>query len=160
MSQIESFAMAQLARSWNETKDANPRLEPSSDATRTPRNPIHMKRYLACAAVIGLLSACTQEQSLRDTRAAGYYVTDQTVEAVETCVTGKWATKSAQLGVVQLSGGTSVEVWDGKSGPLIALVDILATGATTTAKYYSKSGDRSWYSDQVMDCMHATHSID
>lgn len=119
-----------------------------------------MKRYLGCAVVLGLLGACTQQQSLRDARAAGYYVSDQTVQEVATCVSGKWASKSAQLGFVQLTGGTSVEVWDGKNGPLIALVDILATGATTTAKYYSKSGNRSWYSDQVMDCMHATHSID
>ncbi len=119
-----------------------------------------MKRHLACTAVIGLISACTQEQSLRNTAATGYYVGDQTVEDVATCVSGRWSGKSDQLAVVPLAGGTSIELWDGANGPLLELVDILATGATTTAKYYSKSGHPSWYSDQVMDCMHATSSID
>lgn len=118
-----------------------------------------MKRYLACAAVIGLMSACTQEQSLRDTVATGYYVSNQSVEDVATCVSGRWSGKSAQLVVVPLAGGTSIELWEGANGPLLEMVDILATGATTTAKYYAKSGHDSWYSDQVMDCMHATSSI-
>lgn len=118
-----------------------------------------MKRYLACAAVIGLMSACTQEQSLRDTVATGYYVSNQTVEKIANCVSGRWSAKSAQLSAVPLAGGKSIEVWDGARGPLLEMVDIVATGATTTAKYYSKSGHDSWYSDQVMDCMHATSSI-
>lgn len=119
-----------------------------------------MKRRLISAAVIGLLTACTQGQSLRNTRAAGYYVTDQSVQVVANCVAGKWTTKTARLHEVELTGGNSIEVWDSENQAMIALVDIVATGPTTTAKYYSRSGDRSWYSDQVMDCMHATHSID
>ncbi len=118
-----------------------------------------MKRHLACATVIGLLSACTQQQSLRNTAATGYYVSSETVEDASNCVSGRWSGKSTELSVVPLAGGTSIELWDGANGPLLALVDILATGATTTAKYYSKSGHDSWYSDQVMDCMHATSSI-
>ncbi|MGH8158532.1 MAG: hypothetical protein ACREPQ_10475 [Rhodanobacter sp.] len=119
-----------------------------------------MKRYLACIAVVGLLTACTQAQSLRDSRASGYYVSDQSVDEVVACVSGKWSGKSAHMDAVQLFGGTSLQLWGGDGGSMIALVDIVATGATTTAKYHSKSGQQDWYSEQVMDCMHATSSID
>jgi hypothetical protein len=118
-----------------------------------------MKRYLACITVVGLLAACTQAQSLRDSRAAGYYVGDQSVDDVVACVSGKWSGKTTHMDAVQLFGGTSLQLRDGE-GSMIALVDIVATGSTTTARYHSKTGQQDWYSDQVMDCMHATSSID
>ena len=119
-----------------------------------------MKRYLACMAVVGLLTACTDAQSLRDSVATGYYVGDRSVEEVVACVSGSWSKKPAQMAVVPLFGGTSIQLRDGEGGPMIALVDIVATGATTTARYHSKAGQQDWYSEQVMDCMHATSSID
>ncbi|MEO7050301.1 MAG: hypothetical protein ABI128_01420 [Rhodanobacter sp.] len=118
-----------------------------------------MKRHLACIAIIGLLAACTQAQSLRDQRAAGYYVSDVSVSDAVGCVSASWSKKPLQMAVVPLFGGTSIQLKDGTDGTLVALVDVIATGATTTAKYYSKSGEDSWYSEQVMDCMHATTSI-
>ena len=119
-----------------------------------------MKRYLACMAVVGLLTACTDAQSLRDTVATGYYVGDRSVDEVAACVSGSWSKKSAQMAVVPLFGGTSIQLRDGEGGPMFALVDIVATGSTTTARYHSKTGQRDWYAEQVMDCMHATSSID
>lgn len=119
-----------------------------------------MKRYLACMAVVGLLTACTDAQSLRDTVATGYYVGDQSVDNIVACVSGSWSKKSARMAVVPMFGGTSIQLRDGEGGSMVALVDIVATGATTTAKYHSKPGQDAWFSEQVMDCMHATHSID
>ena len=119
-----------------------------------------MKRYLACMAVAGLLAACTQAQSLRNSPATGYYVGDRSVDEVVACVTGKWSGKSTHMDTVALFGGTSIQLRDGEGGPMVAMADIVATGATTTAKYYSKTGQKDLYSEQVMDCMHATSSID
>jgi hypothetical protein len=123
------------------------------------RTPMIMKRYLTCIAVVGLLSACTQVQSLRDSPATGYYVGDRSVDEVVACVSGSWSKRSAQMGVVPMFGGTSIQLRDGADGPMVALVDIVATGPTTTAKYYAKAGQDAWFSEQVMDCMHATSSI-
>ncbi|WP_077444428.1 hypothetical protein [Rhodanobacter sp. C05] len=118
-----------------------------------------MKRYLACIAVVGLLSACTDAQSLRDSAPSGYYVADRSVDEVVACVSGSWSKRSAHMAVVPMFGGTSIQLRDGADGPMVALVDIVATGPTTTAKYHSNAGQDVWFSEQVMDCMHATSSI-
>lgn len=118
-----------------------------------------LRRYLACIAFAGLLTACTQAQGLRDTVATGYYVGDVSVDDVAGCVSANWSKKPLHMTVVPLFGGTSIQLKDGANGNLVALVDVVATGATTTAKYYSKSGVDSSYSDAVMDCLHAISSI-
>ncbi|HZX72024.1 MAG TPA: hypothetical protein VFE77_14520 [Rhodanobacter sp.] len=118
-----------------------------------------MRRHLVCIGVAALLSACTQAQSLRDTRATGYYVGTVSVSDVADCVSSAWSNKPLHMQVVPLFGGTSIQLEDGANGALVALVDVVATGPTTTAKYYSKSAESSAYSDEVMDCMHATTSI-
>jgi len=125
-----------------------------------PRIQMIMKRYLAFIAVVGLLSACTEVQSLRDSPATGYYVGDRSVDEVVACVSGSWSKRSAQMAVVPMFGGTSIQLRDGAGGPMVALVDIVATGPTTTAKYHANAGQDAWFSEQVMDCMHATSSID
>lgn len=116
-------------------------------------------RHLVFAVFAGLLAACSQAGSLRDTVATGYYVGDVSVEDVAACVSSAWSKKPLPVNVVQLLGGTSIQLMDGASGKMVALVDVLATGATTTAKYYSKPDVDSSYSDAVMDCLHATSSI-
>lgn len=118
-----------------------------------------MRRYLACIGFAALLNACTQAQSLRDTRATGYYVGTVSVGDVADCVSTAWSNKSPHVEVVPLFGGTSVQLQDNTQGTLVALVDVVATGQSTTAKYYSKSGVSSEYSNEVMNCMHATRSI-
>jgi len=118
-----------------------------------------MKRHLACIVFAGLLTACTQAQSLRDTVATGYYVGEASVDDVATCVSGDWSKKPLQMAIVPLFGGTSIQLRNGADGKLVALVDIVATGVTTTGKYYSKPGVDASYSDDVMDCLHATSSI-
>ena len=118
-----------------------------------------MKAHLACIVAAGMLAACTQVQSLRDTVATGYYVSDTSVEDVATCVSGRWSNTSTQMSVVPTPGGTSIQLRDISDGSLVALVDIVATGPTTTAKYYAKPGQDGSYADRVMDCMHATSSI-
>lgn len=118
-----------------------------------------MRRYLACIGAAALLGACTQAQGLRDTRATGYYVGTVSVSDVAGCVSAAWSNKPLHMQVVPLVGGTSIQLTAGADGTLVALVDVVATGPTTTAKYYSKSGESSAYSNEVMDCMHATTSI-
>ena len=81
------------------------------------------------------------------------------MDEVVACVSGSWSKRSAQMGVVPMFGGTSIQLRDGADGPMVALVDIVATGPTTTAKYHAKAGQDAWFSEQVMDCMHATSSI-
>ena len=117
------------------------------------------RRYLACIALAALLTACTQAQGLRDTVATGYYVGDASVEDVASCISSDWSKKPLSMSVVPLLGGTSIQLSDGAAGKMVALVDVVATGATTTARYYSKPGVDSSYSDAVMDCLHATSSI-
>ena len=118
-----------------------------------------MKPHLACIVVVALLTACTQVENLRDKDATGYYVGDTSVEDAVTCVSGGWANKSTQMAVVPTLGGTSIQLRDTKSGSIVAMVDIVATGPTTTAKYYAKPGQDAAYADKVMDCMHASSSI-
>lgn len=134
---------------------ATPLFGVAADTTRMRST----RRYLACIALAGLLTACTQAQSLRDTVATGYYVGDTSVEDAAACVSSDWSKKPLPVNVVPLLGGTSIQLSDGAGGKMVALVDVLATGATTTAKYYSKPGVDSSYSDTVMDCLHATSSI-
>lgn len=119
-----------------------------------------MRRHLACIGVAVLLSACTQAQGLRDTRATGYYVGTRSVSDVAACVSAAWSNKPLHMQMVPLFGGTSIQLHDGADGTLVGLVDVLATGSTTTAKFYSKSAISPAYSNEVMDCMHATTSID
>ena len=119
-----------------------------------------MKLHLACIVAIGLLAACSQAETLRDTEATGYYVSDTSVEDAATCVSGAWSNKSTQMAVVPTAGGTSIQLRNPTDGSMVVLVDIIATGPTTTAKYYSKRpGENAAYANQVMDCMHATSSI-
>ncbi|HEV7123512.1 MAG TPA: hypothetical protein VGN24_08810 [Rhodanobacter sp.] len=118
-----------------------------------------LRRYLGCIAFVGVLAACTQAQGLRDTVATGYYVGDMSVDDVVACVSADWSKKPLHMTVVPLFGGTSVQLKDRADVNMVALVDVVATGATTTAKYYSKPGADPSYSNAVMDCLHATSSI-
>ena len=123
------------------------------------KTPAILKRHLALVVFAGLLAACSQAQSLRDTPATGYYVGDVSVDDAVACISADWSKKPLPMTIVPLFGGTSIQLKDRADGKLVALVDVVATASTTTGKYYSSPGVDSSYSDAVMDCLHATSSI-
>lgn len=113
-----------------------------------------MKKYLICAALLMLLSACSSAGNLRNSAPTAVYAGDTSAEQVTSCVSSAWAKKHYQVTAVPLLSGTSLQIQDTATSPVLALVDIVPTGAKTVAKYYSRMvDDDSWFFGQVKDCM-------
>ncbi|MBB6244013.1 hypothetical protein HDE79_003488 [Rhodanobacter sp. MP1X3] len=114
-----------------------------------------MKRYMAGIIAVTLLSACSSAGKLRDTVPTAVYVGSSSASDVISCVSNAWATKHFQIDTVPLPSGTSLQLRENDSGPVLALVDVTPTaGGTTTAKYYSQMpDDDTWFFQQVKSCM-------
>lgn len=113
-----------------------------------------MKRHMACVISLTLLSGCSSVAKLRDSTPTAAYLGSNSVEDVVACVTGAWSAKPLRMTTAQMFGGTSIQLQDNAGGPIVALVDIKAVGANTTAKYYSQLPyDDTWYFEQVKHCM-------
>ncbi len=63
-----------------------------------------MKAHLGGIVAAGMLVACTEVQSLRDTVATEYSISDTSVEDFATCVSGRWTKTSAQMSAVPTPG--------------------------------------------------------
>ncbi|MBB6247895.1 hypothetical protein [Rhodanobacter sp. A1T4] len=113
-----------------------------------------MKKYLSGGALLMALSACSSAGSLRNGTPTAVYMGSSSASDVVSCVSTAWATKHYQIDAVPLTSGTSLQLAESDSSPVLALVDIVPTGANTKATYYSRMpDDDTWFFQQVKSCM-------
>lgn len=113
-----------------------------------------MKNTLIGVVLLMALSACSSAGNLRNGTPTAVYMGDSSASDVVSCVSTAWQTKHYQVNPVPLVSGTSLQLQESDSGPVLALVDIVPTGANTKATYYSRMpDDDSWFFRQVKDCM-------
>lgn len=121
---------------------------------RNHRQAIAVKKYVASIAAAISLAACSSAGNLRNDAPTAAYRGTSSVGDVASCVSSAWATKPFKIANVPLVSGTSLQLRQTDSSPVLALVDITPVGDHTTAKYYSRMpDDDTWFFKQVKECM-------
>jgi hypothetical protein len=118
------------------------------------RQAMAVEKFVARLAVTISLAACSSAGNLRNGAPTAAYTGTSSVSDVASCVSSAWAAKPFKIANVPLVSGTSLQLQQTDSSPVLALVDITAVGDHTTAKYYSRMpDDDTWFFKQVKECM-------
>lgn len=113
-----------------------------------------MKHSVLLATLILALTACSSVGSLRNAAPTATYASSESAADVVSCVSDAWSRGKLQVGATGTVNGTSIELQQTDDGPVLALVDIKASGERTIAIYYSNLPyDDSWYFQQIKQCM-------
>jgi hypothetical protein len=116
-----------------------------------------MKRYVALATLVTLMTACSSVSGLRNSKPTAQYAGSGSVADVASCISGAWASKPVHLESYQLYTGTTIEIHQTENGPAVALVDIKPVSDRTVATYFSNfNEDDSWYFQEVERCIDTT----
>jgi hypothetical protein len=113
-----------------------------------------MKPYVALAVLATLLTGCSAEGSLRNTKPTAAYEGRGSVANTAACVEAAWAAKRMHIETHVLYTGTTIEIHQTENSPTVAMVDIKPVSDRTVANYYSSfNEDDSWYFQQVERCV-------